>query len=149
MKIIKEPNELLHKITSPVDNINSKIKKLISEMKKTMVENNGIGIAANQVGIDLAIFVIDEKLAVENRVPQTYINPEIKPYSKIKDVLEEGCLSLPGIWVRVGRLKKVKVKALDEKGNKIRFIAKGLLARVLQHEYDHLQGVLIKDREEK
>ena len=102
--------------------------------------------AANQVGKDLQIFVIDAKLAEENEVPDAYINPEITESSKDRGELEEGCLSIPNYWVPVKRAKKIKLKALDENGKKIKIKARGFLARVLQHEYDHLQGMLIRDR---
>ena len=111
-----------------------------------MVEAEGIGLAANQVGENLQIFVIDKKLAEENKVPDAFINPEISEYSREKDEMEEGCLSIPDYFVAVPRSKKIKIKALDENSKKIRFKAKGFLARVLQHETDHLNGLLIKDQ---
>lgn len=118
-------------------------------MRKTMVESRGVGLAANQVGQNLAIFVIDTKLAEENGVPDAYINPEITESSREQAEMEEGCLSIPEYWRQIKRTKKIKLKALDENGKKIKIKARGFLARVLQHEYDHLQGVLIKDRAEK
>ena len=78
-----------------------------------------------------------------------FINPEITSFSKDEEDMEEGCLSVPDYWVRVNRSKKIMIKATDENGNKFKFKAKGMLARILQHEYDHLQGVLIKDRVSK
>ena len=115
-------------------------------MRQDMIANNGIGLAANQVGQDLAIFVIDKNLADENQVPDAYINPEITEFSKDTDEMEEGCLSIPEYFVPIKRSKKIKFKALDENGNKIKLKVRGLLARVLQHETDHLNGVVIKDR---
>ena len=146
MDITKEPDKILHKKLGEVKEVTPEIKALISDMKKMMVELSGVGLAASQAGKDLQIFIIDEALAKENGVPSAYINPEITEYSKNLAELEEGCLSLPGYWHEIKRAKKVKIKALDEDGKKIRFKAKGFLARVLQHEYDHLQGVLIKDK---
>jgi peptide deformylase len=119
---------------------------LIAAMKKDMVEHNGIGLAANQVGKDLALFVIDEKLAAEYEVPSVYANPSITEYGKETDDVEEGCLSIPGMWVHIKRSKKVMFKALDGEGNRVKFRARGMLARVLQHETDHLNGTTIKDR---
>ena len=107
---------------------------------------HGVGLAANQVGQDLQIFVIDANLAKENEVPDAYINPEISESSREHAEMEEGCLSIPCYWRQIKRAKKIKIKALDENGKKIKIKARGFLARVLQHEYDHLQGVLIKDR---
>lgn len=111
-----------------------------------MVEWDGVGLAANQVGRDLELFVIHKTLAEENNVPEVFINPEIAAYAKDRDEMEEGCLSLPGYFALISRAKKIKIKAMDITGKKIRFKAKGFLARVLQHETDHLHGLLIKDR---
>ena len=146
MDIITEPNKILHQKLETVPEINPKIKELISAMRIKMVEAQGVGLAANQVGENLQVFVIDKKLAEENKVPDAFINPEISEYSREKDEIEEGCLSLPDYFVTVPRSKKIKIKALDENGKKVRFKAKGFLARVLQHETDHLNGLLIKDR---
>ena len=118
---------------------------LIKQMKIDMVANNGIGLAANQVGQNIAIFVIDEALAKEHGVPTAYANPEITEYGRERDVLEEGCLSIPGYWSPITRSKKIMFKALDEHGEKIKFRARGMLARVLQHETDHLNGTTIRD----
>lgn len=122
---------------------------LITEMKATMVGNNGIGLAANQIGKDLALFVIDQKLADENDVASVFANPEITDYGKEQDVAEEGCLSIPEYWQPIKRAKKIMFKALNEKGEKVKFRARGMLARVLQHETDHLNGLTIKDRHDK
>lgn len=146
MEIIKEQNKILRNKLKEVKEITSDIKALISDMKKIMAEARGVGLAANQVGQDLRIFVIDKKLAEENSAPDAYINPEITDYSKESVEAEEGCLSLPDYWHQIKRAKKIRLKALDENGKKIKIKARGLLARVLQHEYDHLQGVLIKNR---
>jgi peptide deformylase len=146
MEITKEPNKILHNKLKKVEEITPEIKALILDMKIAMKEANGIGLSANQVGQDLQIFVIDKKLAEQNGVPDVYINPEITEYSKELLEAEEGCLSIPDYWQQVKRSKKVKMKALDENGKKIKIKARGLLARVLQHEYDHLQGKTIKDR---
>ena len=146
MEIVTEPNKILHHKLEEVPEITPEIKELISAMRIKMVEAQGVGLAANQVGENLQIFVIDQKLATENKVSDAFINPEISEYSWEKDEIEEGCLSIPEYFVVVPRSKKVKIKALDENGKKIRFKAKGFLARVLQHETDHLNGFLIKDR---
>lgn len=145
MEIVKEPNKILRNKLKKVKEITPEIKALISDMRKMMVEARGVGLAANQVGQDLQLFVIDKKLAEENNVPDAYINPEVTEYSKDGGEMEEGCLSLPDYWQQIKRSKKIKIKALDENGKKIKIKARGLLARVFQHEYDHLQGILIKD----
>ncbi len=153
MEILKKPAEILAKKLKEVELITLNLKKVVLKMKKTMKEANGIGLAANQIGLNMAVFVIDEELAKEYNAPSVYINPEIKPYpstgragAKGEEQMEEGCLSVPDVWLQIKRPKKVKVKSVDEKGKKYKFIAKGMLARVLQHEYDHLQGVLITDK---
>ena len=146
MDITKEPSKILKQKLTEVKKITPAIKTLISAMRVKMVEAKGVGLAANQVGEDLQIFVIDKTLADENGVPDAYINPEITEYSRETGELEEGCLSIPEYFVDIPRAKKIKLKALDENGNKIKIKARGFLARVLQHEYDHLNGLLIKDR---
>ena len=149
MEITKIPNKILAKTTEKVvlkDIKNGLYKELILDMKKAMIDNQGIGLAANQVGKDLSIFVIDEKLAAENNVPEVFFNPEITEYSKGADEMEEGCLSIPGYEANLKRSKKIKIKAVDENGNKIKLKVRGFLARVLQHETDHLNGVTIRDR---
>lgn len=146
MEIVKNPNKILRQKLKPVENITAEITILISDMKTTMKTNNGVGLAANQIGKNLQIFVIDENLAKNNGVPQAYINPEISEYSKDTAEMEEGCLSLPEFWRDIKRSKKIKIKALDENGAKIKIRARGFLARVYQHEIDHLNGTLIKDR---
>ncbi len=125
---------------------NGSVKELISSMREDMKKNNGVGLAANQVDSDLSIFVIDQELAKTSNVPDAFINPEITEYSKEEDEMEEGCLSIPEYYAPIKRSKKIKIKALDENGNKIKFKARGFLARVLQHETDHLNGIVIKDK---
>ena len=148
MDIIKLPNKILSKKTEEVaiNNVkNGSLKELVLNMKEAMIKNTGVGLAANQVGKDLSIFIIEEGLAQENSVPTVYINPEITNYSKDKDELEEGCLSIPEYYVQIQRSKKIKIKFIDENGKKQKIKARGLLARVLQHETDHLNGKTIKD----
>lgn len=146
MEITKEPNKILRKKLALITDITPGLRELILAMQKTMIEAKGVGLAANQVGQDLQLFVIDHQLALDNKVPEVYINPEISECSSDMAEMEEGCLSIPGYWHIIKRSKKLKIKALDEQGNKVKIKARGFLARVLQHEYDHLQGLLIKDR---
>src|SRR3989344_5848288 len=99
MEITKIPNKILAKTTEKVglkDIKNGLYKELVLDMKKAMIDNEGIGLAGNQISKDLSIFVVDEKLAAENKVPDVFFNPEITEYSRNKDELEEGCLSIPG-----------------------------------------------------
>ncbi len=146
MELVKESEKVLHRKLKEVKEITPRVKALILDMKNQMKTAGGIGLAANQVGVDLKIFVIDSKLAEENSVPDAYVNSEVTEYSKETAFMEEGCLSIPNYWHEIKRSKKIKIKALDENGKKIRFKAKGMLARVLQHETDHVNGLLIKDR---
>ncbi len=149
MNILKVPQKILAKKLKLVtlDDIKSgKCAELVDHMRQDMIANNGVGLAANQVGEDLAIFVIDKNLAVAEGVPDVYINPEITEYSKDADEMEEGCLSIPEYYIGVTRAKKIKLKALDERGKKLKIKARGLLARVYQHETDHLNGITIKDK---
>jgi len=149
-EITKIPNKILAKTTEKVVVKyikNGLYKELVLDMKKAMVDNDGVGLAANQISKDLSIFVIDAKLAEENNVPEAYFNPEITEYSRNKDEMKEGCLSIPGFEANLRRSKKIKIKAVDENGNKIKLKARGFLARVLQHETDHLHGITIKDRQ--
>lgn len=149
MEVTKIPNPILSKAPESVDPERlsaGEYNDLIATMKKVMVEHNGVGLAANQVGQNLSIFVIDVKLATEQNVPEAYINPEITEYSKDTDELEEGCLSIPEYYMPINRSRKIKLKALDPAGNKIKLKVRGFLARVFQHETDHLNGLVIKDR---
>lgn len=149
MEVTKVPSQLLTQKTKPVslsDIRNGTYIELVSDMRTTMKEHQGIGFAANQLGKNISIFVIDAALAQENNVPDAYFNPEITEYSKEQDEIEEGCLSIPQFYVPIKRSKKIRLKAHDEKGERIKFRARGLLARVLQHETDHLNGIVIKSR---
>lgn len=149
MDIVKHPDTILSQKIEKISEITPEILDIISEMRQKMIEAKGVGLAANQVGLNLAIFVIDKDLARDHKLPDAYINPEITEYSKDINIAEEGCLSLPDKWMNIKRAKKVYLRALDEKGNKLKIKARGFLARVYQHETDHLNGLLIKDRLEK
>ena len=107
LPIVKKPNAILNKKLEVVKEITPQIKRLISDMRKTMKEQSGIGLAANQVGLNMQLFVIDEGLAKEHNAPSVYLNPEVKPYSKNQEELEEGCLSIPETWLQIKRFKKV------------------------------------------
>lgn len=142
LKVITYPDNLLRQKTEPVkDPTDNEIKKLISEMLETLRSQEGIGLAAPQVGSNKRICLIE----LENEV-FILINPEIKKLSGSQINLEEGCLSFPGKFISVPRYEKIKVKALDSNGKKQIIRARGLLARALQHEIDHLDGVLFVDR---
>ena len=152
MDITKIPSKILAKKLERVslaDIKNGLYTTLILDMKKSMTEHQGIGLAANQIGKNLSIFVIDENLAKESQISDVFINPEITEYSKETDEMEEGCLSIPENYIQIKRSKKIKIKFIDENSVKKRIKVKGFLARVLQHETDHLNGLTIKNRLEK
>ena len=123
---------------------NQDIQKLIADMKETVEPAGGVGLAAPQVGFSVRLIVI----AIQNKIT-VLINPEIINFSWRKEVAEEGCLSVPGKWGSVKRAKIIKVKALSENGEVVKFKAKDLFARVIQHEIDHLNGMLFTDRAKK
>lgn len=146
--IVFESNPILRKKakTVPVKKISEpEFVKLITNMKQTLeATSNGIGLAASQIGTDWKIFIV--------KIPEytgTFINPEILDTSKRTTALEEGCLSVLNIYGQVTRPKTVKVKAFNEQGMSFKLRAKGLLARVIQHEIDHLNGKLFIDKAEK
>lgn len=145
LRIIQEGNPVLRKKAETIKNPNSpETRKLIEDMIVTMKHANGIGLAAPQVGHSLKIFTVnlEEKIYV-------FINPEIKDISDNEIPFEEGCLSVNKIWGPVVRPKKLTIKALNENGETVKIRAKGLLARVIQHEIDHLNGVLFIDKADK
>jgi len=146
--IIYQPNPILREKSKPVPPkkiAEPEFANIISAMKATLEATpHGIGLAASQIGHPWRIFVI--------KIPDytgTFINPEIVDIGKRITILEEGCLSVPRIYGPVKRPKTIKVKALDEKGIPFKVRAKGLLARVIQHELDHLEGALFIDKAEQ
>lgn len=142
LKIITHPNEILRKKAQVIENVlNPDMQRLAQEMIKTMKKDKGVGLAAPQIGKSIKLITIDIK-----DEPLILFNPEITFFSKKKVEGEEGCLSVPGKYGEVERSHKIRVKAQDSNGNKIKFKAEGLFARVLQHEIDHLNGVLIIDK---
>jgi len=150
LKIIQESDPVLRKKAEPVENPkNPEIQRLVSDMIATMKKANGVGLAAPQVGKSLRIFVINIAKEKQEEKIYVFINPEIKDVSLDKSPFEEGCLSVEKTWGPVVRPKKLTIKALDENGKPIKIRAKGLLARVIQHEMDHLNGTLFIDKAEK
>lgn len=141
LKIEKYPSKILLKPNQKVEVIDEKIKKLISDMEETMYAAEGRGLAAPQVGVNLQIIVVDS-----GDKSQAFVNPEIIKTSKKSEIMEEGCLSLPGIEVKVKRFWQIEVKTLNIEGKEIKFKTEGLLARIIQHEIDHLNGKLILDK---
>lgn len=141
----KENNPTLRKKSLKIKEINDDIRKLAKEMIETMHRNNGVGLAACQIGKGIRLFVLPEELCEK----QIFINPEIIKMSKKTDIIEEGCLSLPGVFLPIKRAKSLKIKAIDENNKEFKLKAKTPLARVIQHEMDHIDGILITDKYEQ
>jgi peptide deformylase len=133
------PDSILRKRTQLVKNFDEKLHQIFREMAQIMYKNKGVGLAGNQVGLDLSILVADAGDGLYKLV-----NPKII-LKQGKEIMEEGCLSIPGVCIKVKRAKKIKVQAQDEYGRALIIEADGLLSRILQHEIDHLQGKLIID----
>lgn len=144
LKIVKEPDPILHKKTVQVKEITPDVLKLVKDMIDTCRKANGIGLAAPQVGVPLRLCIINlEHLGLP---PFALVNPKITSSSWKKIEMEEGCLSIPGVFGIVKRPAKVVVKARNIEGNETKFKADGILARVIQHELDHLDGVLFTSK---
>ena len=137
LPILRYPDPRLHTRAAPVREVNDAIRKLIADMAETMYEAPGIGLAATQVDVHKRVVVID--VTEDKSGLLALINPEIIARSG-EQVCEEGCLSVPGIYDKVTRAEKVRVRALNPKGETFEFDAEGLLAVCVQHELDHLDG---------
>lgn len=139
-EIVRYPNPILRKKSEEVREITEEIKKLTQDLKEIMLVNQGIGLAAPQVGILKRIIVVQF-----SQKPQVFFNPKIIKKSRETLIEEEGCLSFPGLFLKIKRAKEVEVEFLNENGEKIRIKTEGLLARIFQHEIDHLNGILLID----
>ncbi|MGV7208463.1 peptide deformylase [Oxalobacteraceae bacterium A2-2] len=138
LNILRYPDPRLHKVAQPVTVFDERLEKLVADMAETMYEAPGIGLAASQVDVHEQVVVIDTSESKDGLT--VFINPEILWASEDKAVYEEGCLSVPGIYDGVERPTRVKVRALDVKGQPFEVDADGLLAVCIQHEMDHLKG---------
>ena len=144
-KILLEPDPLLRKKCKPVKRIDSDVQKLMNDMLETMYEAPGIGLAAIQIGVPKRVIVIDLGRNNEKKNPFYFVNPEIITNSDNNAAYEEGCLSVPGQFAEINRPDKCKIKYLDYNGNDQILDAEGLLATCIQHEMDHLEGILFID----
>jgi peptide deformylase len=144
LSIVTYPDEPLRRQAAPVEIIDKQLRKLISDMTDTMYQAPGIGLAANQVGELLQVVVIDVRRENDESGLLTLINPRIVAVQG-QVSFEEGCLSVPGYYAHVKRYEEITVEALDIEGKPLRIEASGLLAVVLQHELDHLNGRLFID----
>jgi peptide deformylase len=137
LNILRYPDARLHKVAAPVTVFDAGLKKLVADMAETMYAAPGIGLAATQVDLHKQVIVVDVSERRDSLV--VLVNPEIVEATGESDI-EEGCLSVPGIYELVPRAERVKVRAYDQNGNAFTLEAQGLLAVCIQHEMDHLQG---------
>lgn len=150
LPIVTYNDPVLREETGPVKENSKKLQKLIDDMFETMYNSNGVGLAAPQVGNSIQLFVMDvdaitEETGEPDLGPMVFINPEIKEKSGEKVKLEEGCLSIPDLRDDVVRPDRVVIEYTDREFNRQRLAAEGWVSRVVQHEYDHLRGVLFLD----
>jgi peptide deformylase len=160
LKIVQYGDPVLRKKGREVKEVDEKIKQLAADMLETMRDAHGVGLAAQQIGVPVqltvidvagiedrpsAMYIDDKEVRVEDYMPLTLLNPQLK-LSREKEVATEGCLSFPEVSAEISRASGVRCKARLLDGREIEFDAAGLLARALQHEVDHLQGILFIDR---
>ena len=143
--IIIEPDPILRKKSTTLETVDDSIRKILDDMLQTMYNAPGIGLAAVQIGILKRLIVIDVSKKEEEKKPLFLINPEITYQSEETSIYEEGCLSLPGHFVEIERPAKCKVNYIDYHGKKTELEAEGLLSTCVQHEIDHLNGILFID----
>ena len=144
-KILTEPNKLLRQISAPVEKVEETERELMNDMLETMYQANGIGLAAIQIGVPKRIIVLDISKNEEKKNPMYFVNPIIKNKNQENSTYEEGCLSVPNYFAEVDRPKNCEVEYLDYNGNKKILKADCLLATCIQHEMDHLEGILFID----
>lgn len=143
------PDPVLRRVAKPVGRITAEIRSLIDDMFETMDAAKGIGLAAPQVGVSVRLFVTGippEDDEDELPLRKVIINPEIVRFFPETEFFEEGCLSIPKVTYDVERPVGVEIRGLDERGRKVRYVADGLFGRCIQHEIDHLDGILFIDR---
>jgi len=143
--ILTEPNKFLRQISKPVDKVTKEVQQLMDDMLETMYSANGIGLAAIQIGIPKRIIVMDLSKDTEKKNPRYFINPIIKNKDPKKATYEEGCLSVPNQFAEIDRPSQCDIEYLDYNGKKQVLHADGLLATCIQHEMDHLDGILFID----
>ena len=143
--ILTEPNKVLRQVSLPVDKVGNEERKLMDDMLETMYDAKGIGLAAIQIGIPKRIIVMDISNRDKEKEPMYFVNPIIKKKNSEYSKYEEGCLSVPNQFAEVDRPSTCEVEFLDYDGNKKILKASGLLATCIQHEMDHLEGILFID----
>ena len=143
--ILTEPNELLRQKSLPVDKVDAELQNLMNDMLDTMYAAPGIGLAAIQVGVPKRVIVLDIAPKDKPKNPMFFVNPEIIETSRNISTYEEGCLSVPGQFAEINRPEKCHIKYLDYYGQPKELRAEGMLATCIQHEIDHLEGILFID----
>ena len=144
-EILTEPNKLLRQVSKPVDKVTKEEQILMDDMLETMYKANGIGLAAIQIGVPKRIIVMDISKNDQENNPMYFVNPVIKNKNKEFSTYEEGCLSVPNQFAEVDRPATCEIEYLDYYGEKKLLKAQGLLATCIQHEMDHLEGILFID----
>ena len=143
--ILTEPNPILRQISKPLDKVEEEQQKLMDDMLETMYYAKGIGLAAIQIGVPLRIIVIDVSKDENKKQPMFFVNPIIQNKNSDFSTYEEGCLSVPNQFAEINRPSTCEVEYLDYYGGKKKLKAEGLLATCIQHEMDHLEGILFID----
>ncbi len=144
-EILTEPNKVLRQVSQPVERVTKEEQLLMDDMLETMYHANGIGLAAIQIGVPKRIIVMDISKKEDKKNPMYFVNPVIKNKNKDLSTYEEGCLSVPNQFAEVDRPATCEVEFLDYNGEKKILKASGLLATCIQHEMDHLEGILFID----
>ncbi|MGR4066773.1 peptide deformylase [Halomonas sp. LR3S48] len=143
LTILEFPDERLRTRAAPVETVDDEVRRLVDDMLETMYDASGIGLAATQVDVHRRVIVMD--VSDDRANPLVLINPEYTPIGDERELMSEGCLSIPEYYAEVPRALKVHLKALDREGKPYELEAEGLLAHCIQHEHDHLEGVLFVD----
>jgi peptide deformylase len=143
--ILTEPNKLLRQVSEPVESVGDSEKQLMDDMLDTMYAANGIGLAAIQIGVPKIIIVMDISKEDKKKDPRYFVNPVIIKKDSLEATYEEGCLSVPNQFAEINRPSKCEVEYLDYNGEKKILNADGILATCIQHEMDHLEGILFID----
>ena len=144
-KILTEPDSFLRQKSVKVDDVNDELRSLMDDMLETMYAAPGIGLAAIQIGVPKRVIVMDLSRNEEKKNPLYFVNPEIISSSRIDAAYEEGCLSVPGQFAEISRPDKCTIQFLNYDGKEQILHAEGLLATCIQHEVDHLEGILFID----
>ena len=143
--ILTEPNKVLRQVSIPVEKVGKEERVLMDDMLETMYDAKGIGLAAIQIGVPKRIIVMDLAKEKDKKEPRFFVNPKIKNKDSLKSTYEEGCLSVPNQFAEIDRPKTCEIEFQDYYGEQKTLKAEGLLATCIQHEMDHLEGILFID----